>query len=156
MQASPVLSSDSKAATRETPAGAHLPFARHLDDATILTRDGYLMQTIRVGGLLFETADSGELNYRAELRDAMLRAIGTSRFAVYHHIIRRRVDADLAGEFSDAFSRKLDVSGASGGSSTSTSCSSRWFAGRCRAAAGLRTASRACCGALRPAPMPRR
>ena len=109
MQASPVLSSDSKAATRETPAGAHLPFARHLDDATILTRDGYLMQTIRVGGLLFETADSGELNYRAELRDAMLRAIGTSRFAVYHHIIRRRVDADLAGEFSDAFSRKLDA-----------------------------------------------
>ena len=59
--------------------------------------------------MLFETADSGELNYRAELRDAMLRAIGTSRFAVYHHIIRRRVDADLAGEFSDAFSRKLDA-----------------------------------------------
>ena len=67
------------------------------------------MQTIRVGGLLFETADSGELNYRAELRDAMLRAIGTSRFAVYHHIIRRRVDADLAGEFPDAFSRRLDA-----------------------------------------------
>ena len=109
MQAPRVLSSDSKAATREIPAGAHLPFTRHLDDATILTRDGYLMQTIRVGGLLFETADSADLNYRAGLRDAMLRAIGTSRFAVYHHIIRRRVDADLEGEFPDAFSRQLDA-----------------------------------------------
>ena len=108
MQLLPALSSDPKAAAREAPAGAHLPYARHLDDATIQTRDGLLMQTIRIGGLLFETADSDELNYRAELRDAMLRAIGTSRFAVYHHIVRRRVDADLAGEYSDAFSRRLD------------------------------------------------
>ncbi len=108
MQLLPALSSDPRAATREAPAGTHLPYARHLDDATIQTRDGYLMQTIRVGGLLFETTDSEELNYRAELRDAMLRAIGTSRFSVYHHIIRRRVDADLAGEFPDAFSRRLD------------------------------------------------
>jgi len=57
---------------REAPAGAHLPYARHLDDVTIQTRDGLLMQTIRLDGLLFETADSTELNYRAELRDAML------------------------------------------------------------------------------------
>jgi len=108
MQLLPALSSDPKAAAREAPAGAHLPYARHLDDATIQTRDGLLMQTIRIGGLLFETADSDELNYRAELRDAMLRAIGTSRFAVYHHIVRRRVDADLAGEYPDAFSLRLD------------------------------------------------
>lgn len=109
MQLLPALTSDPKAATRETPAGVHLPYARHLDDATIETREGLLMQTIRVGGLLFETADSDELDYRAELRDAMLRAIGTSRFAVYHHIVRRRVDADLAGDYADAFSRKLDT-----------------------------------------------
>ncbi len=107
MQLLPALSSNPKAAAREAPAGAHLPYARHLDDATIQTRDGLLMQTIRIGGLLFETADSDELNYRAELRDAMLRAIGTSRFAVYHHIVRRRVDADLAGEYSDASLRRL-------------------------------------------------
>ena len=49
-----------------------MPYARHLDDVTIQTRDGLLMQTIRLDGLLFETADSTELNYRAELRDAML------------------------------------------------------------------------------------
>jgi type IV secretion system protein VirB4 len=34
-------------------------------------------------GLLFETADTDEINYRKVLRDAMLQAIGSSRFALY-------------------------------------------------------------------------
>jgi type IV secretory pathway VirB4 component len=44
------------------------------------------MQTIHLGGLLFETADSDELNYRPSCAITMLRAIGSSRFAVYHHL----------------------------------------------------------------------
>jgi type IV secretion system protein VirB4 len=71
-------------------------------------RDGLLMQTLQLGGLLFETADSDELNYRAELRDAMLRAIGSSHFAIHHHVIRRRADAMLEGTYADEFSRNLD------------------------------------------------
>ena len=72
------LTRNADLARREQPAGAHLPYARHVDDATLELRDGLLMQTIHLGGLLFETADSDELNYRAELRDAMLRAVGSS------------------------------------------------------------------------------
>lgn len=75
----------------------------------MVTRDGLLFQTISLGGLLFETADSDELNYRAELRDAMLRAIGNSRFAIYHHVIRRRADADLIAQYPDQFSERLDA-----------------------------------------------
>jgi type IV secretion system protein VirB4 len=71
------LTREPAAATRETPAGRHLPYARHVDEVTIETRDGMLMQTIRLGGLLFETADGEELNYRAELRAAILRATGS-------------------------------------------------------------------------------
>jgi type IV secretion system protein VirB4 len=94
---------------REKPAGAHLPYARHIDGVTLELHDGLLMQTLHLGGLLFETADSDELNYRAELRDAMLRAIGSSRFAIYHHVIRRRADVALEADYADAFSRKLDA-----------------------------------------------
>jgi type IV secretion system protein VirB4 len=108
LQLLPPLTRDLKVVAREAPAGQHLPYARHIDDVTIQTRDGLLMQTIRLGGLLFETADSDELNYRAELRDAMLRALGSSRFAVYHHVLRRRVDADLAEVETDPFSQRLD------------------------------------------------
>ena len=72
-------------------------------------RDGLLQQTIRLGGLLFETAGTDELNYRAELRDAMLRAVGSSRFAIYHHVVRRRAEALLEADFPDEFSKKLDA-----------------------------------------------
>lgn len=57
---------------------------------------------------IFETADSGELNYRATLRDAMLRTLGSSRFAIYHHVVRRRAEVALGGTFADAFCESLD------------------------------------------------
>ena len=108
MQFLPPLTRDPAVAAKEAPAGIHLPYARHLDDVTIETRDGLLMQVIRVDGLLFETADSDELNYRAGLRDAMMRSLGSSRFAVYHHVIRRRAEASLGQVTADEFSARLD------------------------------------------------
>ncbi|MGH6614354.1 VirB4 family type IV secretion/conjugal transfer ATPase [Sphingomonas sp.] len=109
MQLLPPLSQDRKAAAREKPAGHHLPYARHVDDHTIATRDGMLMQVIHLRGLLFETADTEEINYRKTLRDAMLQAIGSSRFALNHHVVRRRVETDLSAEFPDPFSEQLDA-----------------------------------------------
>jgi type IV secretion system protein VirB4 len=108
MQLLPSLTADPRAVAREQRAGQHLPYARHVDDWTIETRDGLLMQMIHLRGLLFETADTDEINYRKRLRDAMLQAIGSSRFAVYHHVVRRRIEPELSAEYSDAFSRTLD------------------------------------------------
>lgn len=102
------LTKGSDPVARERPAGHHLPYARHVDDHTIETRDGLLLQTIHLRGLLFETADTDEINYRKRLRDAVLQSIGSSRFALYHHIIRRRIDADLSADHRDDFSRRLD------------------------------------------------
>lgn len=107
MQLLPSLSQGANTVKREQAAGSHLPYARHVDDHTLETRDGLLLQTIRLRGLLFETADTGELNYRKSLRDAMLRAIGTSRFALYHHVVRRRAEIDLDADYPDAFSQSL-------------------------------------------------
>ncbi|HEX8192353.1 MAG TPA: VirB4 family type IV secretion/conjugal transfer ATPase [Allosphingosinicella sp.] len=110
MQLLPALSQDAAAAAaRELPAGKHLPYARHVDDHTIETRDGLLMQVIHLRGLLFETADTDEINYRKRLRDAMLQAVGSSRFALYHHIVRRRIEPELSADYPDSFSRTLDT-----------------------------------------------
>jgi type IV secretion system protein VirB4 len=108
MQLLPPLTSDRRAPAKEQPAGKHLPYARHVDDHTIETRDGLLMQVIQLRGLLFETADTEEINYRKRLRDAMLQAIGSSRFALYHHVVRRRIDVGLSEGHPDPFSRQLD------------------------------------------------
>ncbi|PIW55862.1 MAG: VirB4 family type IV secretion/conjugal transfer ATPase, partial [Sphingomonadales bacterium CG12_big_fil_rev_8_21_14_0_65_65_10] len=109
MQFLQALTRDPKTIAREVAAGVKLPYARHLDEATIMLRDGLLMQTIQMRGLLFETADSDELNYRAQLRDGMLRSLGSSRFALYHHVIRRRADIVSAGDPSEGFAKKLDA-----------------------------------------------
>ncbi len=103
------LTRDKTARARERPAGWHLPYARHVNDHTIETRDGTLMQIIHLRGLLFETADTDELTYRKRLRDAMLQSIASSRFSLYHHIVRRRVDVDLPADHGDDFSRRLDT-----------------------------------------------
>ncbi len=94
---------------REKPAGARLPYARHLDDATLETRDGRLMQFIHLRGYPFETADTDELNYRKSVRETVLRGVASSRFALYHHVVRREVAPDMVGAFSDPFSRSLDA-----------------------------------------------
>lgn len=93
---------------REQPAGSRLPYARHVDAATIETRDGRLMQVLHLKGLPFETADTEELNYRKVVRDTMLRGLANSRFALYHHIVRREVTPEIEGAFSDSFTRSLD------------------------------------------------
>ncbi len=109
MQLLPSLIRNPKFIAREKPVGAHLPYARHVDEHTLETRDGRLAQVIHLRGLLFETADTDEINYRKRLRDAMLQAVGSSQFALYHHVIRRRVDVSLPAAFPDAFSTRLDA-----------------------------------------------
>jgi type IV secretion system protein VirB4 len=108
LQLLPPVSADPRVGTREKSAGSHLPYARHVDEVTLQTRDGLLLQVLHVGGYLFETADTDDLNYRAELRDTLLRSIGSSRFAIWHNVVRRKVEPDLAPHFDDAFSRDLD------------------------------------------------
>ena len=95
--------------SRERSPGVHLPYARHLDATTLVTRDGLLLQTIRLGGLLFETADTDELNYRSALRDTMLQSVGSSRFALYHHVVRRKAEVALDAVHPDSFSQMLDA-----------------------------------------------
>jgi type IV secretion system protein VirB4 len=108
LQLLPALTNDARANARERSAGSHLNYARHVNDHVVETRDGMLLQTIYLRGLLFETADAEEINYRKMLRDSMLQAIGSSRFALYHHVIRRRVDIGMTGKYPDWFSGALN------------------------------------------------
>lgn len=106
---SPLTADAAKAQARERSAGSMLPYVAQVDDHTVQLRDGRLMQVIRLDGFLFETADSAEIDYRKDLRDAVLQAIGSSRFAIYHHVLRRRVDPALPGAFPDSFSSSLEA-----------------------------------------------
>jgi type IV secretion system protein VirB4 len=94
---------------KERKVSAHLPVIGHVDDRTLALKGGMLMQTLLLDGLPFETADTEELNYRLAVRETMLRGVANARIAIYHHIVRRRVAAELDGRFPDSFSGWLDI-----------------------------------------------
>ncbi len=94
---------------KEARAGDRLPYARMVDDHTVLLRDGSVMTTVQVPGLLFETEDSEALNAHAATREVMLRSTLDARFVLYHHVIRRRVAVELDAEFADPLSRHIDA-----------------------------------------------
>lgn len=96
-------------ARRERTVGERLPYARHLDDSTLQTRDGLTLQVLHLRGFPFETAESGELDYRRAVRATLLQGLANPRFAIYHHVVRRPVAAELEGRYEDAFCMSLDA-----------------------------------------------
>ena len=94
---------------KEARGGDRLPYARLVDESTILLRDGSVMTALQVPGLLFETEDSEALNAHAATREVMLRSNLDARFVLYHHVIRRRVEVELESSFPDALSRHIDA-----------------------------------------------
>jgi hypothetical protein len=60
-------------APNEAAVGDRLPYLGHLDEVTLKTRDGLLVQTIHLRGFPFETSSDDELNYRKAMRETLLR-----------------------------------------------------------------------------------
>ena len=94
---------------KEPHAGDRLPYAGLADERTVGLRDGSVMQCLHLAGFPFETADTCDLNHMQATRDAALRAVGSSSYVVHHHILRRRVDVSLAGDFDDPVCAELDA-----------------------------------------------
>lgn len=97
-----------KLAAADPAAGDRLPFARHLNEQTIETRDGDLIQMIALEGYPFETADTDTLNQIAATRDIVFRGIASSQLILYCHVVRRRVVADLALAQPEGLARQID------------------------------------------------
>lgn len=97
-----------KIAAKELSASRFIPYSRHVDDTTIKTKAGYLLKTIKIEGMAFETTDQIDLNSRKNIRATLLRGLSNSRFAIYHHTIRRQINDCLDSSFQNDWCRKLD------------------------------------------------
>jgi type IV secretion system protein VirB4 len=96
-------------APREVSVGDRLPYAGHLDEVTLQTRDGLLLQTLHLAGFPSETAPDEELNYRKAIRETVLRGAASSRLAIYHHVVRRRVTPAFSDPPEEGFCARLDA-----------------------------------------------
>lgn len=93
---------------KEQHAGDRLPYTRHVNDHTLLLRDGSLMQSLHMTGIAFETEDTDQLNYAMSVRETVLRSTLDARYIIYHHVVRRKADATLDASFDDPFAAELD------------------------------------------------
>jgi len=97
-----------KVAGREQPVSLHIPYAAHIDDHTVITKDDMLLQVIAIGGYRFETADQDVIEHKKEMFNTLLKGKAKSEFALWTHLIRRRENAFPEGSFGNGFAKNLN------------------------------------------------
>ncbi|MFT3906777.1 MAG: VirB4 family type IV secretion/conjugal transfer ATPase [Steroidobacteraceae bacterium] len=75
---------------RETGVSRHLPYTVQISEHVVLTEAGDYLQTIRLGGASFESADDDELNNWHERLNVTWRNIASPNVALWVHLVRRR------------------------------------------------------------------
>ena len=93
------LTTHGKVAAQEKDVADFLPYTRHVDPATLATKNNGLFQVIKLEGFPFETADDLTLEALKEVRNTLTIGLASARHILYHHVIRRRVPADIGGQF---------------------------------------------------------
>ncbi len=98
--------------TAKKPDEDFIPYVCHYDKETILTKNGELLQTIRITGLSDNTVASDLISLRDSIRDAIYDNVKESGFAFWFHTIRRKKSVVATNEngFSDYLSSQINES----------------------------------------------
>ena len=102
------LTTHGKVAAQEKDVADFVPYTRHVDAATIATKNNALLQVIKLEGFPFETADEDTLDGLKEVRNTLTIGLASARHVLYHHLLRRRVPPAIGGEFS-GFAAEVDA-----------------------------------------------
>lgn len=95
-------------ARKEKSVSGFVPYTHHVDEHTIKTSKGHYVQILKVSGLCAETKDQLDIDIKKRFRATMLRGIASSRFAIYHHIVRREEPVELNSDFINPWCHALD------------------------------------------------
>jgi type IV secretion system protein VirB4 len=85
-----------------------IPYVCHYDPETILTKNGELLQTIRVTGVGSNSAISEIISLRDSVRDSIAKNAEDTNFAFWFHTIRRKKDISPDGKFENFFADKIN------------------------------------------------
>jgi type IV secretion system protein VirB4 len=95
------------AVRRELPASRHVPYAAHVAPEVIVTTAGDYVQTFRLSGASFESADDETLNNWHERLNVTWRNIASPNVALWTHLVRRRDVSQLAAVGGAGFAYRL-------------------------------------------------
>ena len=104
----PLLSRSEKALRRELRAAAMIPLVAHVDEHVARTSAGDYVQTLRLAGASFESADDEDINNWHERLNVLLRNIASPNLALWTHVIRRRETMCPQGRTVPGFAREVE------------------------------------------------
>lgn len=103
-----------KIADKEVSAAEFIPYKCHWNHNTVLTKQEWLLQVVKVSGFSFETADDEDVDIRKNIRNTLLKGMASGSFALYFHTVRRRKNAyekdELHSDIENYFANVLDRS----------------------------------------------
>jgi len=103
-----LLSRSEHTLRRETGAATMIPLSSHVDDHVARTRAGDYVQTLRLAGTSFESADDDDINSWHERLNVLLRNIASPNLALWSHVIRRRETGYPAGRTVPGFADEIE------------------------------------------------
>ncbi len=95
------------AVRRELPASRHIPYAAHVAPEVIVTTQGGYLQTFRLSGASFESADDETLNNWHERLNVTWRNIASPNVALWAQLIRRRDVPQVSQATGTSFADRL-------------------------------------------------
>ncbi len=106
----PAKDAQPNADLQEQEVPEFIPQACHVSPQTVITKNGELMQVIKITGFEFEsvkTSGNEILTVRQALRKALREALKGDNVAFWVHTLRRRTDLSTTGEEDNIFSSRL-------------------------------------------------
>lgn len=96
--------------TDDVIEGDYVPYASHWDPYTIITKNGEVLQSIKITGFTHEqlSQEEEEGDLRSKIREAVLTCIDSTQYAVWVHTIRRKTNLQTGGTFKRDFAGYLD------------------------------------------------
>lgn len=94
----------------QKPDEDFIPYVCHYDPHTIITKNGELLQTIRITGFGTDSVATDILSLRDALRDSVVAHVKDTEFAFWFHTFRRKKNVVPKGEFPDFFAQKINES----------------------------------------------
>ncbi len=100
---------------READAAAMIPITAHVDEHVARTAAGSYVQTLRLAGASFESADDETLNNWHERLNGLWRNIASPNLALWAHVVRRRdrsvpttpCSSGFAADLCDRYRRRM-------------------------------------------------
>lgn len=102
-------SADSHKPAVHIPDEDFIPYVCHYDKNTILTKNGELLQIVRITGFSNTSVVSELVSLRDAVREAVVNHVPDNKVAFWFNTIRRKKNISPKGEFKDFFSHEFNA-----------------------------------------------